>query len=448
MVDGKGKPNEDVRPGRESHEEFLELCAVSTSGSLSEEEQKKLRAHLAVCSECREAMKQFEGVVDRTIPALATELAKETPEEDSAFSPEAAEASFRERLSEENKRSQSHLRDVEPWLSPLVVRQSRNFRRSFEKYYFWLPLTAVLLLCTSLGILAYRIGKHRGVEVGRLEQGSAPIAPASSPQALEIASRDRDAANAQLVERNKAIAALKREIEQESSENAKLKALQLEQELALQTGDKEKKQLAEERDRIAQQAAAGQEALQASLAKLEGLEKERSADVIRAASFEARVQELSRALKEQQRTTSEQEELLAKDKDIRELMGARELHIIEVHDVARTGETEKVFGRVFYTEGKSLIFYAYDLNDRPGLKDASTFQAWGRRGPDWTQAFKLGMFYEDNVSKKRWVVKSNDKKTLDQIDAVFVTVEPHGGSERPTGKPLLFAYLKVAPNHP
>src|ERR1700730_12424409 len=252
MVDGKGKSDEDVRLGTGPHDEFLELCAVSTSGSLSEEEQKKLRTHLAVCTECREAMKQFEGVVDRTIPALATELAKDTPEEDSAFSPEAAEAAFRERLSEENKRSQSHLGDAEPWLSPLVVRQSRNFRRKFENYYFWLPLTAVLLLSTSLSILAYRIGKHRGVEVGRFEQGSAPLAPASSPQALEIASRDRDAANTQLAERDKAIAGLRREIEQESSENAKLKALLLEQEFALQSSDAEKKRLTAERDRMAQ----------------------------------------------------------------------------------------------------------------------------------------------------------------------------------------------------
>ena len=45
-------------------------------------------------------------------------------------------------------------------------------------------------------------------------------------------------------------------------------------------------------------------------------------------------------------------------------------------------------------------------------------------------------------------MKFNDKKKLDQIDTVFVTVEPHGGSDRPTGKPLLYAYLKVAPNHP
>jgi len=169
---------------------------------------------------------------------------------------------------------------------------------------------------------------------------------------------------------------------------------------------------------------------------------------MRAASLESKVAELSRTLNDRERTTEEQQELLAKDRDIRELMGARDLYITEVYDVERTGETKNAFGRVFYTKGKSLIFYAYDLNDQPRIKEASTFQAWGSRGPDRTQAFKLGVFYEDSVAKKRWVLKFNDKKTLDQIDAVFVTVEPRGGSERPTGKPLLFAYLKVAANHP
>jgi len=36
----------------EPHNEFLELCGVSTSGQLTEEEQKKLQAHLAVCESC------------------------------------------------------------------------------------------------------------------------------------------------------------------------------------------------------------------------------------------------------------------------------------------------------------------------------------------------------------------------------------------------------------
>jgi hypothetical protein len=68
---------------------------------------------------------------------------------------------------------------------------------------------------------------------------------------------------------------------------------------------------------------------------------------------------------EQERTTDQQQELLSHDRDIRELMGARELYVAEVYDVEKNGETQKAFGRVFYTKGKSLIFYAYDLSDVP-----------------------------------------------------------------------------------
>jgi hypothetical protein len=46
------------------------------------------------------------------------------------------------------------------------------------------------------------------------------------------------------------------------------------------------------------------------------------------------------------------------------------------------------------------------------------------------------------------VLRLDDPKTIAKIDAVFVTVEPKGGSQKPSSKPLLFAYLKVAPNHP
>jgi hypothetical protein len=59
-------------------------------------------------------------------------------------------------------------------------------------------------------------------------------------------------------------------------------------------------------------------------------------------------------------------------------MGARDLYIAEVFDVARDGQTQKPYGMVFYTKGKSLIFYAYDLDQQAGLKSASTFQALGQ----------------------------------------------------------------------
>jgi hypothetical protein len=124
------------------------------------------------------------------------------------------------------------------------------------------------------------------------------------------------------------------------------------------------------------------------------------------------------------------ESMLAHDRDIRDLMGARDLYIAEVYDIAHDGATQKPYGRVFYTKGKSLIFYGYDLDQQAGISSASTFQAWGRRGPE-QEVLNLGVFFEDKAAKKRWVLKFNDPKALDEIDAVFVTVEPSGGSHKP-----------------
>jgi hypothetical protein len=452
MVEGKGKPEGNLRPDAHPHEEFLELCAVSTSGSLNEAERKKLNEHLATCAACREAAKEFENVIDNAIPALAEELGPEFTGEalkaDPSFDQQAAETSFLKRLSEEKKGLAGPSGEMDGWLSPLVVRRSRNFRRSLERVHFWLPLAAATLLCLALGILTYRMGKHHGVDMTRQEQASAIPRDGISRETFAATVRERDAANAQLSEQDKTISALKREMAQQLSANASLKSLQAKQEAALESSTGEKVHLSGERDRLEQELASGQAALQASEDKLRTLEKERSDSVIHTANLEAQVAELSRAVTEQQKDLGKEKDLLAKDKDIRELMGARDLYVAEVIDVERTGETQKAFGRVFYTKGKSLVFYAFDLDEEPGWKNASTVQAWGMRGPDQQQALNLGMFYEDNLSKKRWVLKFDDAHTLSQIDAVFVTIEPRGGSAKPSRKPFMFAYLKMEANHP
>jgi len=328
----------------------------------------------------------------------------------------------------------------------LVVRQVSSFRRHFERYDLWLPMAASALLCATLGILSYRTGRNHGIEWARLEERSKPVAEAALANAP--APPNRDVQDKELAVRDATLADLRREIVQKSGELERLKALTSAQQLALRTSADDKNGVSEERDRLLRQVSAEEAKLQDTQARLKRLERERSEYVIHTASLETRIAELSNSLEERERLTTQQQELLAKDRDIRDLIGARDLYITEIFDVARNGDTRKAAGRVFFTKGKSLIFYAYDLNESPGVKDASTFEAWGQRGSDWRQASKLGIFYEDNASKKRWVVKSNDRRTLDQIDAVFITVEPNGGSERPTGKPLLFAYLKVAPNHP
>jgi hypothetical protein len=90
-----------LRPGadvlsRPPHGEFLELCAVSTSGELTGEERKRLQKHLAVCLSCPEAMKQYEAVVSTSMAALAPY--RGSMETDPSWSPEQAEAAFFERL--------------------------------------------------------------------------------------------------------------------------------------------------------------------------------------------------------------------------------------------------------------------------------------------------------------------------------------------------------------
>jgi len=444
MLEGKGSRNEP-RLGSQ-HEEFLELCALAASGSLNEAEAKKLRVHLVACSECREAMKDFNAVVDEVIPELAPELTEDPPL-DPSFSQEKAKASFRKRLTDEKEREGNGV-EADSSVSPLVVGQSRSFRRHFDRYDLWLPMAASALLCVTLGILSYRTGRNHGIEWARLEERSKPAAPAVSADAHVATQPNAELQDKELAARDAALADLRREIAQKSSELERLKALTSSQQLALRTSADDKNGVSEERDRLLRQVSAEEATLRETQERLKHLERERSEYVIHTASLETRIAELSNSLEERERLTSEQQDLLAKDRDIRELIGARDLYITEIFDVARNGDTRKAAGRVFYTKGKSLIFYAYDLNGSPGVKDASTFEAWGQRGADWRQASKLGIFYEDNTSKKRWVVKSNDRRTLDQIDAVFITVEPNGGSERPTGKPLLFAYLKVAPNHP
>jgi hypothetical protein len=71
----------------------------------------------------------------------------------------------------------------------------------------------------------------------------------------------------------------------------------------------------------------------------------------------------------------------------------------------------------------------------------------GGRGADRQHTVSLRLLYKDDGHEKRWVLKSNDAKTISQIDAVFVMVEPEGGGAKSSRKPMLFIYLRLDPNH-
>jgi peptidoglycan hydrolase CwlO-like protein len=432
----------------EPHDEFLELCAVSTSGQLTEEEQNRLEQHLAVCNSCREALRQYQAVVDEAIPRMGA-VPPQAADPGPGWSEQAAEKAFFQRLAREERLrpKKAQVEDVPEF--PAVAHRLPAMANEPSWRQVWLLYAAGILLFLSLGVYAYKVGWHSA------SNHSVPIpavvpaqTQASLEQELSDAGHERELARAQIEQRDNLISDLRRQLAHESWAIDELKASQEELEKDLRKSDASKQDLAQRQTELGQKLETAQNESHLLQNRIDSLTQQSAEDAARAKSLEARNDELSRLLEDREANLEHQDQLLAHDRDIRELMGARDLYIAEVYDVAGNGETKKPYGRVFYTRGKSLIFYAYDLDQQAGAKKATTFQAWGRRGPDREQALNLGIFYEDNVSRKRWILKCDDPKSLAEIDGVFVTLEPNGGSHAPSGKSLLFASLQINPNHP
>jgi hypothetical protein len=432
----------------EPHDEFLELCAVSTSGQLSEEDQRRLQEHLAVCSSCRTALQQYEAIIRHAIPAIRTEETPEHLEAGGAWSDKQADSTLYARIPRDAGGG-----GIEP-NGPIPPHRETSSRRVLapESAAAWRSVWALyaagILLFIALGFCAYEVGIRRGTHVANVTAAPHTQDQISLEEKLSDASHEAEVARAQVEQRDDLVADLRRQLEQQRAKMDQMKASQEQSDVALRNADAGRQELIQKETEAEQKFNAAQLTAQALETKLNSIAEQPSQDAKRAATLDARVNELTNLLRQRDATVDQQQELLAHDRDIRELMGARDLYVAEVYDVARTGATQKPYGRVFYTKGKSLIFYAYDLDQQTIAKNVSTFQVWGRRGPDREQPFPLGIFYEDNAAKKRWVLKLDDPKLLAQVDAVFVTIEPNGGSRKPSGKPLLFAYLRVDPNHP
>jgi hypothetical protein len=184
-------------------------------------------------------------------------------------------------------------------------------------------------------------------------------------------------------------------------------------------------------------------------AELEKSGSEKDASDVALALKELELHDFRKQVADQTDTLGQQQEFTPKAGDVRELVVARNLHIIDVHDRDGDGKNQRAFGRIFYTEGKSLIFYAYDLADRRKVDAKVSFHVWGERLGAEKPIRSLGIFQNDDVSDGRWVLTFDDPRVLTQIDSVFVTAESSKKVvEEPRGQRILFAFLGGKPNHP
>jgi hypothetical protein len=429
--------------GHTTHEKFRELCALADSGSLTPLEVSELRIHIGRCKACREVLREYRALATEGMGTLAAIYAGQR--EAVAWD----ETPTRQRLLERVRvEQQGNPKSNTP---PNRVVQPNFLRNLTARPLVRTALAACLMLAVGYG--GYRVGLRMHVPASA---GPASVSPADDQ--LQKLSDDKKAVEELLEARARAVTELAR---QSSEKEQELKKLRLDlraledrsKDLALANGQTKERleALSQQKELLNAQLQTEAQAFEKDRAELAKLRAERDGTLLRTASLEARNNELATTNREQERRLKDAEQYLSSDRDIRELMGARKLYIADVFDVDGSSRTQRPFGRVFYTQGKSLIFYAFDLDRQTKVLNASSFQVWGQHeAPQGQQVspMNLGILYMDNEANRRWVMRFDDPKQLAEIDAVFVTVEPHGGSQKPTSKPFLYALLRNEANHP
>jgi hypothetical protein len=419
------------------HDKFVELCAVYTSGSLDAAEQVELREHLAGCKECKNLLADYRRLVQDTIPLLSDDSSLE---EANGFDEELADTKSRLFASLKGGEAHRHGEATPRWRGPW---NGRRLVPGPAMIY-----AALVLLMASLSLGGYVLGLKKSARLAWV--------PNSQDQTQDLrlqlsnAVRQHDSLRQTIEQRDQQLRSASAEIDRQKKEAARLQQVlddtavsQSQASATTVSLDTENGSLKAERDGMSRRLDETQSSLLNAQQQLDQLEAERVALQVESATRQGRIEELNAQISEQQR-------LLAADRDIRDLMGARDLLISDVIDIDTKGRDKKPFGRIFYTKNKSLVFYAFDLDKQPGFRTAATFQAWGARATSHgnENPVNLGIFYMDSANARRWALKSDDPKVLERIDSVFVTIEPEGGSHKPSGRQLLFTYLRGESNHP
>jgi hypothetical protein len=428
-MEGKLNPkgSESVNP--QLHDEFVALVALFFSGELTDEEWALLQVHLAYCDTCRSTFEQYKHITSNVIPEMAASAAAES---DSL--PRESESA----IAEAERRLLGQL-GAAPYPKEPPATQKPS----------WRIFTGTLAACAVV-VVAFagvNLVRHRS----QPPAPPGPSIPAATPSASIAAAASNEDLRRAMEQSQQEVTKLQQQLAAANDRTAQPKSSDATLQRQLEADHAQEQQLASEKDALSQQLAAAQADVQSLRDKVASTQANADQQTARTTSLEAKVHELNVTLDETNTALSDKERILALDKDflahdrdIRDLIGARNLYIADIFDTNENGKTAKPFGRIFYTKDRSLVFYGFDLEKQSGLKQSVAFQAWGS-GSD-KQPTSLGLFYQDD-SHKRWVLRCNDAKTLVRMNMVFVTVEPPGGSAKPTGKQLLRAYLQIQPNH-
>jgi hypothetical protein len=387
------------------HSHFEELAALNAGGFLSDEELLELREHAEDCVDCQKAQQEFGGIVRSGLPLTVSpvrefmDVAKTRPD-----------SGLRGRFLQ-----RARLEGIA--LSPNVA---GSIRHPGRRVSLFVPAAAALVTAIVAAVFFGTYWHPASPESGQAQQQ------------VEQLKRENSALAASLSKLNQSLTASQREIQNLRTELVNAAGT------AERSSSKNAQLLDEARDQEKLLTEARDEASRVNQLRLN--------DEASLVEEEVRIAQLSDKLRVASATLDMERQLAAAGKDVRELMAARQLHVVDVRDTDPDGNTSKAFGRVFLTENKSLTFYAFDLNEDRVLDAKRTFQVWAVPEAGKSSSRSLGFLRVDAKAQGRWVLKVDNPELVGKIDSVFVTVGPAAGGKQPSGQKMLYAYLGEA-NH-
>lgn len=426
-----------------SPEKLDELCCLYVLGDLSPQDRELLEQHLGGCEACRDSVRGFEKVVLFDLPAAAVARAEnglpeifELPSEREILTGvlQKAGASF--------ARETSHGPLLSEFASPCVTPW---WKRTAKIGKIALP-AAGWAIAACLLIWVFGVG-HPDARINLVAVSTASPAhfadtrnDAELKGRLAAVEKQREAAEQKMgdveVQARRNSLALSQMSDHLLSLNSAYTQLQAELVQAQNRASEKSAELELTRSQLNEEVAA-KESLQGQLGEISTRFEKQRDEVARlekvAGTVPARLPVVERSLG---------------DNEAKDILGARDLHIVDVYDVDNRGRSAGAYGRVYYVNRSLLVFYAFDLSELEKNHRAVAFQAWGFRQPQSTTAESLGLFYLDDARLNRWALRVSDPQLLSRIDTLFVTVEPPGGSHFPKGRRLLMASLAGPANHP
>jgi hypothetical protein len=414
------------------HEYFEELCSVALIGELSAQESTEFIAHVRCCADCKASFVEFSEIVSEQLPLVAGHAERI----DRSSLKHVREGTLH-RLAAEGLRitSEAALGPVTLWTRARQHLEDIRWMLFARKTQIAISLSAMALIVVAM--LVVRHDREHRMQIESLRANGFPhaVAHPASTNHGEVA---QAGVSDDLVRLKKVLDQAGERIARLESANAN--ALR---ELVARQGKLD--DMTSENSSLSEYVAARDSEIANLTGEIEQLRSkvnQSNAELV-AAQFQA--SSLTNELMGQQTAIDQERKLLQGDRDIRDLMSSRNLHIIDVHDMDARGEA-RPFGRIFLTDRKRLMFYAYDLNS-PKIRNAA-FQVWGQRTNASRSAVSLGILYVDDQKQSRWALKVEDPDLLSTIDSLFVTVEHPGGATKPTGKKLMYASLQNPINHP